>query len=207
VINGVAFTREGKLVPKPTGYEHKPDAALSGVRRQRPNVRPPFERTRDPQIPLTRHYVKGLPGRVTTSSTQQTLPFQPLDFPYFRLHPLPGLHLKSGEHYPMPQFPRSALPPPLCHHPPRRPQAAATEVCDASLKITPHDASQNLGNPSQLTGTEGVRTRPKKQRPSAHLRHTGRPVLGDFLPSGASPGAGPTPAALTLTLQSSYTCQ
>jgi len=44
--NGVAFTREGKLVPKPTGYE------LKKLSPREPNFRPPFERISDPQIPL-----------------------------------------------------------------------------------------------------------------------------------------------------------
>jgi hypothetical protein len=48
--------RGGKLVPKPTGYEHKkltPRYPASARLRQ-PNFPPPFERISDPQILRTR---------------------------------------------------------------------------------------------------------------------------------------------------------
>ena len=55
--NGVRFTKRGKLVAMPTGYENKKaESALSGVCRPRgPSFRRPFERISDPRIPLTRH--------------------------------------------------------------------------------------------------------------------------------------------------------
>ena len=48
----------GKVVPEPTGHEHKklsPRYPAFGGRA--PNFRPPFERISDPQIPLTRQNV------------------------------------------------------------------------------------------------------------------------------------------------------
>jgi len=54
----VAFTGEGKLVRKATGYEQKSRSLTirPRVRRLRePSFPAPFERISDPQIPLTRH--------------------------------------------------------------------------------------------------------------------------------------------------------
>ena len=51
--NGVAFTKEGKLVRNATGYEYK---ELKPIRHRvrEPSFRLPFERIMDPQISLTR---------------------------------------------------------------------------------------------------------------------------------------------------------
>ncbi len=54
-VNGVAFTTDGKLAPKPTGYEHKKlTPRYPTFAGREPNFRSPFERISDPQIPLTR---------------------------------------------------------------------------------------------------------------------------------------------------------
>jgi hypothetical protein len=55
VVNGIAFTSEGKLTPKPTGYEHKKlTPRYPTFAGREPNFRSPFERISRLQIPLTR---------------------------------------------------------------------------------------------------------------------------------------------------------
>ena len=74
--NAAAFTNEGKLVPKPTGYEHK-KLSPAFARPREPNFRPAFERTSDPQIPLTRPFLDSRGTEVETRVIATYYPVTP----------------------------------------------------------------------------------------------------------------------------------